>query len=469
MSAIPRHKDRLSAIDASYPLIEKPNTHVHVGALLIFEGPAPEFSHYVDHVGSRLHLAPRFRQRLVFPPFGTGRPIWIDDINLNLEHHIRQIDLPSPGSEKGLRDIAGRIFSQQLDRTRPLWEITLVRGLSENRFALIFKIHHSMINPISVESLIPAFCDLEPDPELSKHPDRQWAPKQEPSKSKMALDGVREHLYQALFVLRVLVGAIKHPLPAIRRTSEMVKSLREIAKLIFRNPAPETFLNVETGPHRIVEWSRLDLDQVKQVKNKVGGTVNDVVLAVVARALGTLFDRRGHGVEGLKLEGMVPVSINAGGDIHTVAVRGPLPLNVEDPLQLLQDVRDGMISVKKSRQVTNAKVLLGMNDFLPPLLLAQVSRINYSTRLFNLIVTNLRGPQTPLYVLGRRLLNFYATVFMPERHALAIAVFSYNGSICFSFLADPDVISDLHILREDTEQAFVELYEAATGKVMTSL
>ncbi len=468
MSQEPKHKDRLSAIDASFLMNEHSNTHMHVGAVLIFEGPPPKYSDFVGGIGRRLHQVPRFRQKLGFPPLEAGRPIWIDDPNFNLEYHVRHAALPNPGSEQQLRDLTSRIFSQQLDRTKPLWEVWFIQGLSKNRFALISKTHHALVDGISGVDLSTVLLDLEHVPGEAEPPDQQWIAHPEPTEAEMVIDGIRERLRQPLNVARSLVRAVEHPRPAARRMTEAVEGVGEVAWAML-NPAPETFLNVDIGPHRRLEWCRFKLDKFKDIKNAQAGTVNDVLLAVVSGALTKFFRRRGRRTEGLELRGLVPVSIRTEDEHGTLgnriaAVRGPLPLFADEPLQRLKYVHEAMDGVKDSKQALGAEVISGMNDFMPPTLLSQASRINFSTRLFNLIVTNVPGPQFPLYLQGRQLLDVFPVAFLPERHALAIAIFSYNGELNVGFLADYDVLPDAQRLVTDMQDSFDELYEAAVTK-----
>lgn len=467
MSQELKHKDRLSSIDASFLANEHSNTHMHVGAVLIFEGPPPKYPDFVGGIKKRLFQVPRFRQKLGFPPFESGRPIWIDDPNFNLEYHVRHSALPGPGSEHQLRELTSRIFSQQLDRTKPLWEIWFVQGLSKNRFALISKTHHALVDGISGVDLSTVLLDIDPVPRKVDTPDQQWVAHPEPTDAEMVVDGLRERVRQPLTAAQSLVRAVEHPKPAIRRASEAVEGLGEVVWALL-NPAPDTFLNVEIGPHRHLEWCRFKLDHFKEIKNAIGGTVNDVLLAVVAGALTRFFRRRGRRTEGLELRGLVPVSIRTE-DEHgqlgnrIAAVRGPLPLFADDPVQRLKYVHEAMDGIKDSKQALGAEVISGMNDFMPPTLLTQASRLNFSTRLFNLIVTNVPGPQFPLYLQGRQLLDVFPVAFLPQRHALAIAIFSYNGELNIGNLSDFDALPDAHKLIADMQASFEETYSATVG------
>jgi diacylglycerol O-acyltransferase / wax synthase len=456
--------DRLSSIDASFLTNESSDAHMHVGAVLIFEGPPPAYDDLLDHVQSRLHLVPRFRQKLAFPPVETGRPFWIDDPNFNLSYHVRHSALPSPGSEEQLRNIAGRLFSQSLDRSKPLWELWLVQGLERNRFAIISKTHHALVDGISGVDIGTVLFDVKPVPEPIE-PDRDWVPSPPPSSAELAARGIAEVAEAPFKFARRAIRAASHPERTTQKVVEAGEALAEVA-WHFTNPAPEIPLNTEIGSHRRFAWSRCELDQFKQIKNVFGGTVNDVVLAVVSGALRSWLRSRGIKTEGLELRALVPVSIRAEGERgqlgnRIVAMRGPLPVYIEDPVKRLEVVRQAMDGVKESKQALGAEVISRFNDFAPPTLLAQASRINFSTRLFNLIVTNVPGPQIPLYVLGRELEDVFPVAFLPENHALAIAIMSYNGGIDFGLLGDYDAMEDIEMLATGLSESLGDLLAAA--------
>jgi diacylglycerol O-acyltransferase len=463
-----RHMDRLSSIDASFLTQETSASHMHVGAILIFEGPPPSYEDLLEHVNSRLHLVPRFRQKLAFPPIQMGRPFWIDDPNFNLEYHVRHSALPAPGTEEQLRRMASRVFSQQLDRTKPLWELWLVQGLKRKRFALVTKTHHAVVDGVSGVDIATVLFDVTPVPEPagSDHP---WIPDPEPSGADLVAKGVEGIAAAPLKLADRLGTAIQHPRPAVRQATEAAEAVGEVAWAL-ANPAPDVPLNVEIGSHRRFQWVRSDLGELKAIKNALGGTVNDVVLAVVTGALRRWLLSRGVRTEGLELRALVPVSIRTE-DEHgqlgnrIAAMRGPLPVYIADPVRRLETVREAMDGVKGSKQALGAEVIARFNDFAPPTLLAQASRLNFSTRLFNMIVTNVPGPQIPLYVLGRELQDVFPIAFLPQNHALAIAIMSYNGGIDFGLLADYDAMDDIDSLADGIEAAIAELSEAASRAV----
>ncbi|HEV3376645.1 MAG TPA: wax ester/triacylglycerol synthase family O-acyltransferase [Thermoleophilaceae bacterium] len=460
------HKDRLSAVDASFLHQEKQASHMHVGALVLFEGPPPPRGELIAHIESRLHLVPRYRQRLAFPRFEMGRPFWVDDPSFNLDYHLRHTALPRPGSEEQLRQLVGRIFSQRLDRSKPLWEVWLVQGLEGNRFALISKTHHALVDGVSGVDIATVLFDLQPTP-ADIEGDRDWTPEPVPSDVDLVAEGIKGLMRTPFSLAGRALGALQHP---GRSAAEARHAAEGIGEVVWAglNPAPDVPLNVEIGPHRRVLWVRSALADFKAVKNALGGTVNDAVLAVVAGALGRWLRTRGVRTEGLELRALVPVSIRAEDEQGTLgnriaAMRGPLPVYADDPVERLELVREAMGNLKQSKQALGAEVIAGLQDFAPPTLLAQASRLNFSTRLFNLIVTNVPGPQFPLYLLGREMEEIVPIAFLPENHALAIAIMSYNGKIDFGLLADYDAMPDLDDFGAMLEESLAELLDAATG------
>jgi WS/DGAT/MGAT family acyltransferase len=460
-----RHKDRLSSVDASFLHQEGHVSHMHVGAVMIFEGPPPAREDFLAQIDSRLHLVPRYRQKLAVPRFEMGRPLWIDDPNFNLEYHVRHTALPSPGGVEQLRQLAGRIFSQGLDRSKPLWEVWLVQGLEGNRFALINKTHHALVDGVSGVDLATVLFDVSPvPPELDATRD-DWTAAPEPTQAELIAEGVKGAVRTPFEVAGSLLKAARDPGRTLRAAREAAEGVGEILWAGL-NPAPETPLNVAIGPHRRVWWVRSSLADFKAIKNEVGGTVNDVVLTVVSGALGRWLRTRGVRTEGLELRALVPVSIRSEGaesDLgnQIAAMRGPLPVYATDPLDRLTIVKESMAGLKQSKQALGAEVISGLNDFAPPTLLAQASRLNFSTRLFNLIVTNVPGPQFPLYLLGRELQELAPLAFLPQDHALAVAIMSYNGSVDFGLLGDYDAMPDLDVFADYLDDALAELMEAA--------
>jgi diacylglycerol O-acyltransferase len=465
------HKDRLSAVDASFLAQEKQSSHMHVGALVIFDGPAPSRAEFDAHLRSRLRRVPRYRQKLAFPRLEAGRPFWVDDPNFNLDYHVRHTALPKPGSEEQLRALAGRIFSQRLDRSKPLWEVWIVHGLEGGRFALISKTHHALVDGVSGVDIATVLFDLTPVPDELEDDD-DWRPEPEPSDVDLVAEGVKGLVRTPFSLAGRAVGALQHPAETLERVREVAEGLGEVVWAGL-NPAPDVPLNVEIGPHRRIRWEQSRLSDFKEIKNSLGGTVNDAVLAVVAGALRRWLQDRGVRTDGVELRALVPVSIRGEDERGTLgnriaAMRGPLPVYVDDPVERLQVVREGMGQLKESKQALGAEVIAGLNEFAPPTLLAQASRLNFSTRLFNLIVTNVPGPQFPLYLLGREMQEIVPIAFLPENHALAVAIMSYNGKVDFGLLADYDAFPDIDAFATHLEESLAELLEAARASAKVS-
>ncbi|HEY5052907.1 MAG TPA: wax ester/triacylglycerol synthase family O-acyltransferase [Solirubrobacterales bacterium] len=466
MSTEGRHLDRLTAVDASFLTNETSVSHMHVGAILIFEGPPPKYVDLVEHVRGRLGQVPRFRQRLVVPPLEAGRPLWADDVNFNLTYHIRHSALPEPGGEEQLRQLAGRVFSQQLDRSKPLWELWLVQGMERDRFAILTKTHHAMVDGISGVDIGTVLFDLEPNPPAPPAED-DWVPQAEPSTTELVTRAITDGATWPLKLTERVLEAARHPETAARKLTEALEGVAEVAGA-FADPAPDVPLNQPIGPHRRFVWARSELATFKRIKDSLGGTVNDVVLAVVTGALREWLHGRGIRTEGLELRALVPVSIRSEderGDLgnRIAAMRGPLPVYVEDPARRLRVVSEQMEGLKRSKQALGAEVISRFNDFAPPTLLAQASRVNFSTRLFNLIVTNVPGPQIPLYVLGRELEEVFPVAFLPESHTMAVAIMSYNGHLGFGLLADYDSMDDVDEIATGLNRSLAALEEAAAA------
>ena len=461
-----QHLERLSAIDASFLANEGPTSHMHVGAVVILEGPPPSFDEFLDGLRARLHLVPRYRQKLAEHP--GGRPLWIDDPDFNLEYHVRQTALPQPGTETQLMRLAARIMSQQLDRTKPLWEVWLVEGLSGDRLAMISKTHHALIDGVSGVDLATVMFDLEPTPrDLGEETDGlfPWAPAPEPSAAELVAGGVTGLARTGLGLAAGALAALTRPQETLAQARDAAEGLGEIVWAGL-NPAPPTPLNVEIGPHRRFAGVRCELADFKRVKNAFGGTVNDVVLTVVSGALREWLGDRGVRTEGLEMRALVPVSIRAEhehGQLgnRIAAMRAPLPVYVDDPVARLAVVREAMDGLKESKQAVGAEVLAGVQNFAPPTILAQAARVNFSTRLFNLIVTNVPGPQFPLYVRGREMVDVFPVAFLPKDHGLAIAIMSYNGGLNFGLLGDFDAMPDIDRFAEGLTAALDELVALA--------
>jgi WS/DGAT/MGAT family acyltransferase len=438
---------------------------MHIGGLTIVEGPPPAMEEFLEQIRRRLHLVPRYRHKLACTALDAGRPVWVDDPNFNLDYHVRHTALPAPGTFEQLQDLTARIFSQQLDRSKPLWEMWLVEGLEDDHFALITKTHHSLIDGIAGVDLATVLFDLSPDPPAMASSGRPWRPHTEPGTAQLLVAGMLGAVRTGMTLAESAVEALAHPDRALASAREAAEGVGELVWAAL-NPAPETPLNVPIGPHRRFVAVTGELADFKAIKNVFGGTVNDVVLALVAGALRNFMISRGQRTEGLEMRALVPVSVRTEAEHHhggnrIVVMRGPLPIYISDPLDRLRFVSKAMAGLKESKQAIGAEVIAGAQNFAPPTILAQASRLNFSTRLFNLIVTNVPGPQFPLYVLGREMLQAIPVAFLPENHALAIAIMSYNGQLNFGLLGDFDALPDVDVIAEGISEELANLLSLA--------
>jgi diacylglycerol O-acyltransferase len=458
--------DRLSGLDSAFLHLEEGGAHMHVASVMVFEGKAPTHEQLVDHILARLHLVPRYRQRLSFVPFGQGRPVWTDDPHFNPYYHIRHTALPKPGDEAELKQLAGRLFSQRLDRSKPLWEMWLVQQMAGERFALIAKTHHALVDGISGVDITTVLFDLEPNPPGASRKPAQWVARPLPGPAKLLADALVERSTVPGEMLRGARAVLRTPRRALAHLKDTVVGVGATTLAGVSAPAPPSPFNVDITSHRRYTWVDADLAQFKAIKDALGGTLNDVVLASVALALGHHMRAQGYDTEGLVLKAMVPVSVRVDAERgalgnRVAAMWAPLPVGVPDPAECLAQVRLEMDDLKHSGQAVGAEVLTNLAGFAPPTILSQAARLQARQRFFNLVVTNVPGPQFPLYLLGHRLKALYPVVPLARRQALGIAVMSYDGHLGFGLLADYDALPELETIARELERAIASLTAAA--------
>jgi WS/DGAT/MGAT family acyltransferase len=474
------NRDRLSGLDAAFLDLEAGGAHMHVAAILVFDGEPPEYPDLLRVIEARLDSVPRYRQKLAYVPFGQGRPEWIDDPHFNLRYHLRHSALPAPGGDDELERIAGRLFALPLDRGKPLWELNLVEGLAaedgEPRFALISKTHHALVDGVSGVDITSVLFDRAPEPEFeppaaddadARPAARPWVARPEPTSSQLLARALRERATVPAETLRAVRYATRTPRHVARRAAEGLAGLGAMARAGL-NPAPPSPLNVPIGPHRRYTWVDADLDDLKAAKDALGGTLNDAVLSAVTLALGRWLRGRGTDTEGLVLKAMVPVSVRAESERgalgnRVAAMWAPLPVGLEDPADVHATVAEAMRGLKESGQAVGARTLTQLADFAPPTIASQAARLQVRQRYFNLVVTNVPGPQFPLYLLGRRMRAIYPVVPLARNQALGIAIMSYNGRLGFGLLADYDALPDVHDVADALRDAIADLDATAAG------
>jgi WS/DGAT/MGAT family acyltransferase len=461
--------ERLSAQDASFIGLEDERCHMHVGGVMLFDSKTvrtAEGGIDIDRIRAaieaRLHLVPRFRQRLAYLPY-ERLPIWVDDDRFRLGYHVRHTALPRPGDELMLKRLVGRIMSQQLDRTRPLWEMWFVEGLQGNQFALISKTHHCLIDGVAGADLISVI--MEPFPNTDPGEPTAWTPRPHPSDTRLLFDEVRRRIAQPLDVLRAATTAVRHPEQALAKVEESVSALAEAFSPTLK-PASLLPINSEVGPSRRFDWTQMSVSDFKAVKNVLGGTLNDVVLATVAGALRRFCLLRAVDPDTQHVRALVPVSVRAQEEHGRLGNRvteiiAPLPVHLDDPVERLEAVRVTMGGLKESKQALGGEIMTAIAEWTVPNVLVQAVKLGIRSRPYNLTVTNIPGPQIPLYFLGCEMKTTYPVVPLFENVALVVGLFSYNGGLFWGFTADWETVPDLHDFVVAVEDSFAELQARA--------
>jgi diacylglycerol O-acyltransferase len=457
--------ERLSQLDRSFLLLETDSAHMHVAGLQIFQpgslrGPdgAIDSDRVCAYVQSRLHLIPRYRQRIVTTPL-EGHPVWVDDSTFNIRYHVRHTALPRPGSTEQLKSLVGRLVSQQLDRTKPLWEMWVIEGLADGRFAILSKTHHCMIDGISGVDLMNVLMDVEPrETDVEPMP---WQPRPEPSALELVAGAIQQRLEMPA---DILAGFLRRRGELIERTAALVRTL--LAGMQAASPTP---INGPIGPYRRFGYTSMSLAAVKRVKRALGGTLNDVVLAIVTGAMRRLFQRRRFRLEGAPFRVMAPVST------RSVEQRGALgnrvsswfvdlPVEDPDPERVLTTIATTTARLKETNHALGAEVLTRVSEWTGGTLLNLGTQLAKSTLSFHTVVTNVPGPQVPLYLLGARMDEAYPVVPLFVSQGLGIALFSYAARLQWGINADWDLMPDLDFFVQSLEDAFRELEDLAVRR-----
>jgi WS/DGAT/MGAT family acyltransferase len=454
-------------------MFEHRTAHMHVAAIGVFEvGPLRTEAGGLDarriarYVESRLEKIPRYRQKLAFTPL-QKHPVWVDDDHFDLDYHVRHTALPRPGTEEDLKRLAGRILSQPLDRDRPLWEMWIIEGLEGNRFALLTKVHHCMVDGAAGVSLMTLLFRRDPDDTIP--PAEAWFPRRRPSLWRLAVDEVAERVRGPVSIGRDLFGSLLDPKTALRAARERSTSVGEALRAGLHLPS-ESMLNRPIGPHRRAEWRTYDLADIKDLRRRLGGTVNDVVLTVVTGAVRRFLSRRDEDLDTADYRVVIPVNMRSeSGDPQAAnrvsAFFMSLPVSEPDPIARFEAVRAETARMKTSRAADGIDFFTQLVDRSGSRLLTELGvRLAARVQPYNQIVSNVPGPQYPLYVLGARLLSLTPLPPLFERQGMGTAVMSYDGRICWGIVADRDVVPDLGTLADDVDGALAELREAAPAR-----
>jgi diacylglycerol O-acyltransferase / wax synthase len=455
---------RMSPLDASFLHIEDHVSHMHIGSAALFEGPAPAHAEILDAFRAKLPLVPRYRQKVRFVPMSLGRPVWVDDPNFNLEYHIRHTAMPQPGTEVQLRTLAARVFSQQLDRTKPLWEVWIAEGLEDGRWAMISKTHHCMVDGVSSSDVLSVLLDETREPAA---PVRDtWRPEPEPNPAQLVTEAIAGRAASPYEGVRTLLAAARRPRRVAGGLAQGARDVAQTRKVLL--PAASLSINGPIGPHRRVEHARGRLADVKTIRAALGGTVNDIVLAAITGGFRDLLMARDELTDGLTIRTLVPVSVRKQSergsyDNKVSGMFAELPVGIEDPVERLHAVREQMDDLKASRQAVGAEVLTSMGGFAPAMLLALGARvaIRMPQRNLNTVATNVPGPQHPLYLAGRRLLEVFPFVPLGTGMRTGVAIYSYDGGINFGVTGDYDTVPDIGLVASGIERGLQELLTRA--------
>jgi diacylglycerol O-acyltransferase / wax synthase len=467
--------ETMSPLDASFLHIEDGVNHMHIASVALFEGPAPAYEDVVAMVRGKLPLVPRYRQVVRSVPFDLGRPVWVDDPHFRLEYHVRHTALPPPGTDAELRRLVGRVMSQPLDRARPLWELWMVEGLEDDRWAVLSKTHHCMVDGVSGTDLLSVVMDTSPDP--APPAEDTWAPSPPPSRTGLAARALVDLARSPYEQFRAARSFTRIPRQAVAQARDVAAGLSASSGLV--RPTPVSTLNGPIGPHRRYAWASTSVDEIKTVRRGLGGTFNDVVLAAITRGFRDLLLSRGEPVD-RDVRTLVPVSLRprdasgkAVGDSTLAnkvsAMFASLPVCIEDPVDRLASISEQMKGLKESRQAMAGEALTSLSGFAPPMLLALGTRLAFRLpqRALNTVTTNVPGPQQPLYITGRRMLRAFPYVPIAGHIRIGVAIFSYDGEVTFGVTGDYDHAPDIEVLCDGIHEGVAELLKRADEAAAT--
>lgn len=454
--------DAMSAQDATFLYLEDEFNHMHIAVVAVFEGPPPAAAEVEEMIASKLDRVPRYRQRVRFVPFDLGRPIWVDDLRFDLAYHIRHTALPEPGNREQLNTLVGRVMSQKLDRGRPLWELWVVEGLEDGQWVMLSKTHHCLVDGVAGSDLMAVLLDRAA--EVKYREAKPWTPARRRSGLALVSQSLLEGLRRPQAGLQFVSRSVSAPRRALRELASFAEGLSTFRSL--SSSELESSLNGPIGPHR--RWRRAvtTIADIKKIRSVHGGTVNDVVLSAITGGFRTLLLSRGEPVEGRAVRSLVPVSVRRDDERgafnnRVAAVFIDLPVGISDPVERLLAVRGAMDELKEHHQAEASETLLSLSGFSPPALLALGARLfaKLEQHVVQTITTNVPGPKQPLFAAGRRMLNAYPFVPLAGSVRLAIAIFSYAGTVHFGVTGDYETASDIDVLASGIDRGIAELLE----------
>ena len=451
---------RMTATDAAFLYLERPHAPLHIGSLGVYKGDIP-YERFVNHINSRMPLIPRYRQQASFVPMNLAHPTWEDDPGFDIRNHIFEVTLPSPGTQQQLLEVSTELFAGMLDRNKPLWEMYVIHGLEGGNSGILSKVHHCMVDGVSGIELLLAVVDITPEPAPPPEP-TPWEPAPLPVPARGVSDALWDNFQQQVDMAREMAQGALDPLGTVRRGQQTMNAARTALPWLFR-PAPATPFQVRLTADRHIAVSEVSFPEIREIRTSLGGTVNDVVLAVLAGALRRYMLKRGYGVDGVELRVAVPVNVRMEDEKQSLgnrisAMLPTLPLGEADPVARLRLIRDQVTFLKTENQASAFEQLLRMVDYIP----VPVQALGAASNLIvNLVCTNVPGPMIPLYSVGHLLLAHYPFVPLSMNLGLGVGVTSYNQKLYFGLMADPHAVPDIDVLRQFVDESFLELRRAA--------
>lgn len=456
---------RLTSQDASFLYVEKPNQAMHVGSCMLYEGTITA-AELMDAIEQRLPQIPRYRQKAVFPPYGIAHPTWEDDPQFDLRNHVRELTLPAGADERTLSQVGGEAFAPVLDRNHPLWELVVLHGLP-NTTAVIWRVHHAMVDGVSGVDLTLVLHDLKPEGDPPSEPPATWQPRALPDQLSLMEDAVRDQLVQAAQQWSDAAFQWLRPAETAARNQRVAAAMTSTMPSLMR-PAPRTPFNGPVSARREFAWTQLPFAEVRGIRSALGGTVNDVVLTVISGGLGRYLRHRGLPTDGVELRAMCPVSMRrpdergALGNLVSMML-APLYVGMADPIERLRAVRGAMDQLKEADQAGALYELTQMSNVIPPAWQALTSSFDVPNTLLNTVCTNVPGPQIPLYLAGHKLLHWYPLGPLATNIGLFNAILSYNQVLTIGATVDPAQVPDVWIYADFLRESFEELRDAAAG------
>ena len=458
--------ERMSPLDAGFIDLEDEDRHASlaIASVAVLEGPAPSYEEFLTAVGGKLPLVPRYRHKARHIPFDLGRPVWVEDPHFDLRYHIRQTALPAPGGDEQLRRLMERVMAQRLDRERPLWETWLIEGLEGGRWAVLTKVHHCMADGISATDLYRVFFDVSPEP--SPGVEDSWKPSPEPSTLRLTTEAIRDLALNPVEQAYALRGVLRTPGEVIRRTIAVARGLAKLAGALV--PASGSSLSGPIGQSRRYRLVRASLADVKVVRQRFGGTVNDVVLATITGAFRKLLLARGEQPGPHMIRSLVPVSVRAPGDESIYDNRvslllADLPVDIADPVERLAAMHAHLEGLKASMEAEAGEAMTSIARYEPFPLLSLGVRLAFRApqRIVVTVTTNVPGPQQPLYAFGRQVLEIHPYVPIATTVRFGVAIFSYCGTITVGITGDRASTPDIDVFAHGIGESLAELVAAA--------